>query len=163
MIQRVQTLFLLGVVICMALAVAFPIWEKVNPADGVKFTLDALYWNEYNQSAEGGAWELTNSKPVYYLAGLAGLIALLALYSIFQFKKRMLQIKLGALNAFLMMIFVGLATWLIFEGEKSLGEGATATFGLGYFLPLGALLFNSLANRFIKKDENLVRSVDRIR
>ncbi len=156
-------MFLLGVVICMALVVAFPMWEKVNPADGIKYTLDALYWNEYSKTSQEGTWELATSKPVYYLAGLAGLIALLALYSIFQFKKRMLQIKLGAFNAFLMMIFVGLATWLIFEGEKSLGEGAKATFGIGYFLPLGALLFNSLANRFIRKDENLVRSVDRIR
>ena len=163
MIQRVQTLFLLGVVICMALVIAFPIWEKVSTAEGLKYTLDALYWNEYSSAGQTDAWELTESKPVYYLAGLSGLIALIALFSIFQFRKRPLQITLGAINAFLMMIFVGLTTYLIYTGEKGMAQDAHTNFGIGYFLPLGALLFNSLANRFIKKDEELVRSVDRIR
>ena len=35
------------------------------------------------------------------------------------------------------------------------------TFGL--FLPAAALICNMIANRFIRKDERLVRSVDRIR
>jgi len=30
-------------------------------------------------------------------------------------------------------------------------------------MPVAALLFNVLANKFIRKDEKLVRSVDRIR
>lgn len=159
MIQRIQTLFLLAVVICMALTVTFPIWEKAG--GDIKFTLDAFYWNEYGSNASG--WTLTKSSPIFYLAGLGGLICLTALYSVFQFKKRMFQIKLGALNAFLMMGYIGLATYFIYQGETAVGTEAKGIFKPGYFLPLAAMIFNSLANRFIKKDENLVKSVDRIR
>ncbi len=164
MLQRVQTLFLLSIIVCMAMAIVFPIWEKANTQDGLKFTLDAFYWQEFQQDKTASdSWELTNSKPSFYLAGIAGLVCLVALYSIFQFKKRITQIKLGALNAFLLMAFIATATYLIYKGENEIGMDVRGAFKPGYFLPLGAMIFNSLANRFIKKDENLVRSVDRIR
>ncbi len=162
MIQRVQTLFLLGVIICMALAVTFPAWEKANNETKVKYTLDAFMWQEYSQN-ESGLWELSATKPTYYLAGIGGLICLITLYSIFQYKRRGLQIKMGALNAFLMMVFIALDTYFIYQGESKIGMETRGIFKPGYFLPLGAMILNSLANRFIKKDEDLVRSVDRIR
>lgn len=146
----------------MALAVTFPAWEKTNNETKMKYTLDAFYWQEYAQS-DAGSWDLSNSKPTYYLAATGALIALIALYSIFQFKKRSVQIKIGALNAFLMMVYVAMATYLIYQGENKIGIDTRGIFKPGYFLPLGALILNSLANRFIKKDEDLVRSVDRIR
>ena len=161
MIQRVQTLFLLGVIICLALAIYFPTWEKTNNEAKVKYTLDAFMWQEYSQNESG--WDLTTSKPTYYIAGVGGLICLLALYSIFQYNNRGLQIKLGALNSFLMMVYIALATYLIYQGESEIGMESRGVFKPGYFLPLGAMILNSLANRFIKKDEDLVRSVDRIR
>jgi hypothetical protein len=34
---------------------------------------------------------------------------------------------------------------------------------MGFYLPVVALLFNLLSNRFIRKDEMLVKSADRIR
>jgi hypothetical protein len=71
--------------------------------------------------------------------------------------------KLGALNAFVLMAFVAVATYFIYQGENQIEFESKGVFKVGYFLPLGTLLFNSLANRFIKKDEKLVRSVDRIR
>jgi hypothetical protein len=164
MIQRIQTLFLLGVVICMAAVIIFPLWEKSNPELRQKYTLDAFYWQEFQGSGDGeDSWNLQNTKPTYYLAGISGLICLIALYSIFQFKKRTTQVKLGALNAFLMMAYIAAATYLIYNGENSLGMESRGLFKPGYFLPLGAMILNSLANRYIKKDEDLVRSVDRIR
>jgi len=164
MIQRIQTLFLLGVIICMALAVTFPLWEKTNPETGIKYALDAYYWQEFQQSeSTAKTWELTSSKPTFYLVGIGALVCLVVLYSIFQFKKRTLQVKLGALNAFLMMGYIALATYFIYQGESKIGLDTRGIFKPGYFLPLGAMILNSLANRFIKKDEDLVRSVDRIR
>lgn len=165
MIQRIQTLLLLGVVICMALAVTFPLWEKTNPATGIKYALDAFYWQEF-QKAESSAdsWKLIASKPTFYIAGIGALVCLVALFSIFQFKKRILQIKLGALNAFLMMAYIALATYFIYQGESKIGIESRGIFKPGFFLPLGGMILNSLANRFIKKDEKLVRSsYDRIR
>ncbi len=163
MLQRVQTLFLLGVIVCMAMVIIFPIWEKANPDDGLKYTLNAFYWMQYKDAGGASGWEIDTAKPTFYLAGIAGVVCIVALYSIFQFKKRITQIKLGALNAFLLMAFIATATYLIYKGENGIGMDAKGVFKPGYFLPLGAMILNSLANRFIKKDENLVRSVDRIR
>lgn len=164
MVQRVQTLFLLGVIICMALVIVFPIWEKTNPETGFKCTLDAFYWQEYQQNkSDRTTWELTFTKPTFYLAGIGAIICLIALYSIFQFKKRTMQVKLGALNAFLLMAYIATATYFIYQGENKMGMEIRGIFKPGYFLPLGAMILNSMANRFIKKDEDLVRSVDRIR
>jgi hypothetical protein len=164
MIQRVQTLFLLGMIICMALVFVFPIWEKTNPESSVKYTLDAFYWYEFaKNSSSGDAWEVVHSKQIFYLAGLSVVSCFVALFSIFQYKKRLFQMKLGALNAFVLMAFVAVATYFIYQGENQIEFESKGVFKVGYFLPLGTLLFNSLANRFIKKDEKLVRSVDRIR
>lgn len=164
MIQRVQTLLLLGVIICMVLIAVTPIWEKTNPEDGIKYTLDAFYWQEYQQNkSDPNSWELTATNQMFYLVGLSSVVCLIAVYSIFQFKKRTFQIKLGALNAFLMMAFIATATYFIYQGENKMDMDIRGIFKPGYFLPLGAMIFNSLANRFIKKDEDLVRSVDRIR
>ncbi len=164
MIQRVQTIFLLGLIICMALITVFPIWEKSNPQTGVKYTLDSFYWQEFQQSeSDSDAWDLTTSKDAYYLVGISALVCLLALFSMFQFKKRTLQIKLGAINAFLMMAYIATATYFIYQGENKMGMEMRGVFKPGYFLPLGAMIFNSLANRYIKKDEDLIKSVDRIR
>jgi hypothetical protein len=35
--------------------------------------------------------------------------------------------------------------------------------GIGMFLPIGAIVLLVLANKYIKKDEDLVKSVDRLR
>lgn len=164
MIQRVQTIFLLGLIICMALVAVFPIWEKSNPQSGIKYTLDAFYWHEYQQSeSDPTKWDLEATKQMFYLAGFSAIVCIVALYSMFQFKKRTLQIKLGAINAFLMMAYIATATYFIYQGENEVGMDIRGVFKPGYFLPLGAMIFNSLANRYIKKDEDLVRSVDRIR
>ncbi len=164
MIQRVQTLFLLGVIISMALLVIFPIWEKADTEAGVKIAIDAFYVQEFQNTGDGSnLWELKESNPIFYLAGIGGLVCLVALFSIFQFKKRTTQVKLGALNAFLMMAFIAIATYFIYESENKVGLDIRGDFKPGYFLPLAAMILNSLANRFVKKDEKLVRSVDRIR
>lgn len=163
MIQRVQSLLLLGVIICLALAVTFPIWEKTNPSTGIKYAMDAFYWQEFKES-DNASWEMITSRPTYYIAGIGALVCLIALFSIFQFKKRGLQMKLGALNAFLMMVYIAMATYFIYQGESKIGIETRGIFKPGFFLPLGGMILNSLANRFIKKDEKLVRSsYDRIR
>ncbi len=164
MIQRIQTLFLLGVVICMGLMLVFPLWEKDSDDHTKKMSLDVYYLKEYiSESTEIVSWKEDVVQPVYYIAVVAGLAALLALYSIFNYNNRKLQIKLGALNALVIMIDVVLVVYLIYTGEKELGQSNKGEFYPGFYLPLAALIFNSLANRFIRKDEKLVRSVDRIR
>jgi hypothetical protein len=52
---------------------------------------------------------------------------------------------------------------ILYRAEQLFDTGMKGDFEIGFFVPLLALIFNSLANRFIRRDEKLVRSVDRIR
>ena len=86
--------------------------------------------------------------------------AVLALISIFSFKKRQNQFVLNRLNIILNFILIGL---LVFRLQNLPGGAFVPVKGIGMFLPLFSILFLVLANRAIKKDEDLVKSVDRIR
>jgi hypothetical protein len=164
MIQRVQTLFLLGVIVCLGLMFIVPIWEISSEDSGIRQSLDVFYLYEYASAGTGmEGWTETSRTPAFYIAGLAGLAALLALYVVFRYDKRMLQIKLNALNAFLIMALIAAMAYLIYQGEQELSFQLKGTYKVGFFLPLAALILNSIANRFIRKDEALVKSVDRIR
>ena len=164
MIQRVQTLFLIGVIACMGCMFVFPIWEKSNLDSGTRQYLDIYHLYEFKRADAGGnEWVETARSPAYYIAGMAGIAALLALYVIFRYDNRMLQIKLNALNAFIIMALIAVTAYLIYQGENELGIQIKGNFKAGFFLPVGALVLISFANRFIRKDEALVKSVDRIR
>jgi ABC-type polysaccharide transport system permease subunit len=58
------------------------------------------------------------------------------------------------------LILLGLFVYrlLTLSGETSVSEK-----GIGMFLPIVAIVFLVLANKAIKKDEDLVKSVDRLR
>lgn len=162
MIQRIQTLFLLGAAICLGAYISMPIWEKVS-ADGTKrMLLDAFGFKTYILNDEN-TWELVHSSYPYVIAIAAGLAILVVLYSIFRYDNRLLQIKLGALTALLVMIAVAVSVFVIYKNEMNFDPDVKATPQVGFFIPLVALLFNSVANRFIKRDEKLIRSVDRVR
>jgi len=163
MLQRVQTLFLLGIIICMGIFVSLPIWDKVSQDETKKMTLDALYFQQLNYNEAESTWEVASSQMVIYI-GIAGILAaLVALYSIFRYNNRMLQVKLSGIIALLIMGAVVGTVVIIFKYEPAFDPEVKGNYKLGFFMPIIALLFNSLANRFIRKDEKLVRSVDRIR
>lgn len=87
------------------------------------------------------------------------LVILLSVITIFQFKNRVLQYKLANLTL-LCNVFV---TGLFFLLNFFKGNPGDVHFTFGAFLPLIGGLFAFLAGHFIKKDEQLVRSADRIR
>ena len=163
MIQRVQTLFLLGIVICMGLFLTFPLWEKVSQDGQLKLLMNAYYLRSFQFLPATGEWTEIVAKNVMYVGGCAAVSGLLALISIFQFKKRLLQIKIGVLIALFTMGCVASMAYIIYENTPQFDPGNRGTFFVYLFLPALALILNSLANRFIKKDEDLVKSVDRFR
>ena len=71
--------------------------------------------------------------------------------------------KYGFLNTLLLGIIIALLYYQIIEGDKILPHPVYGDYKIGFFLPIIALIFNVLANFYIKKDEDLVRSADRIR
>ena len=157
MLQRIQTVFLALVALAMLLTIFFPIWYI--PADSSQGTvvLFALY---LDHTATDGASTVT-SFPFLWVAILAIASTTLAVTEITRYKKRTLQMKLGSLNSLVMAGTMFLAVYFIRELRLEFNqEGAI---GIGLFLPGVGIIFNILANFFIRKDEKLVRSVDRIR
>ena len=90
---------------------------------------------------------------------IPSLIALLAVAAIFLFGNRILQMKVVLINAVLSVVLIGM---FLFGLTKHVGW-ENYTFGWGALLPVFILIFNMLAYGSIKSDENLVRSMDRLR
>lgn len=164
MIQRVQTLFLAGVAISMFMVLFFPIWQKFN-ADGSRHVLlTAMSMTEYDKAVEvGEPAPVRESGFPIAIAILSVAAAITASYSIFQYGNRLTQIKLGALNSLFMAATLGIIVYSQTVGSDWIPEVEGGDFQLGFFLPMIGLVLNIMANRFIKRDEDLVRSADRLR
>jgi len=152
--QRVQTIFLLILGALMLITVFLDCWQEQQGNQVT--TLNAFELEHFKQQAE------VSSKPVFYIAGLAIISALIAFYSITRFKNRLLQIKLGALNSLLMAGVLGLIMLFSNQGEELI-QGQQGQYLVGTYLPMGAMVCNLIANRFIRKDINLLKSSERIR
>ena len=86
--------------------------------------------------------------------------AIISLITIFLFKNRKLQFVLGRVNILLNFFLLGVFVYwsLSVPGEMNISEK-----GIGMFVPVLSIVFLVLANKAIKKDEHLVKSVDRLR
>ncbi len=169
MIQRVQTLFLFCIVIAMGVALANPIWEKTGVQTSELAQLTAIQYSQ-QQSAPpqpGVAQPLTPTTfitSVWYLGLLLALVALSALYAIFQYRNRLTQTALCAMNALMLTAIMGIVLYHTLYVGKVYGNPADqGNFLAGFYAIIAALVFNALANRFIRRDEKLVRGADRLR
>jgi len=162
MIQRIQTLFLIGIAVCMGLMLNFTIWAENNVDGTEQMVLNAFESKKVALPYDAAVAPLASQSNIY-IAGLAILAALVAIYSIFQFKNRLSQMKLGALNSLLMAATLGLSYYNIYLFEPAFSPQTQGSFLGGFFLPAIAMVLNMMSNRFIRKDEKLVKSVDRIR
>ena len=111
-------------------------------------------------------WTLSDGKDFYFMQSqvytiIMGLITAMTLLSIVSYKKRQNQFVIGRLNIILNLILLGLFVYrsLNLSGETP----AVSEKGIGMFLPVIAIVLLVLANKAIKKDEDLVKSVDRLR
>lgn len=136
MIQRIQTIYLFLAALVSA---------------GLIFVFD-LYTNMAGVSVY--------AEDHLVVFGLFILSAVISLVSIFLYKNRKLQFMLGRLNIILNLILLGLFVYwsLNLSGEILISEK-----GIGMLIPIISIVFLVLANKAIKKDEDLVKSVDRLR
>lgn len=86
--------------------------------------------------------------------------AILSFTSIFQYKNRKFQMTLVRLNILINFLLLGL---IVYQVQNLSGETLVSEKGIGSFLPIITIFLLVFANRFIKKDEDLVKSVDRLR
>ena len=99
MIQRIQSLFLAIVSVSMGIFVAMPVWNKFSSdsSQSVRMSSTQVIHQQGITS---------NITPIWYVAALAAVIGPVALYNIFQFKNRLLQAGLCALNSILMTVII---------------------------------------------------------
>ena len=143
MIQRIQTVYLLlASIISGALIFVFNLWKSIQKN---VFALDLFNSESY----------LLKVIPVLFLVS-----AILAFVAIFIFKNRKLQFVIGRLTILVNLILLGL---LIYVSLTLPGEASVSEKGIGMFIPILAILLVVLANKAIKKDEDLVKSADRLR
>ena len=93
------------------------------------------------------------------LIGGSVVIILISL-NIFLYSNRKLQIKLNNLAIFVLIVLLGLSVYLVglLSGEKQFSEK-----DIKLLVPVISIVFLLIANKYIKRDERLVKSVDRIR
>lgn len=149
MIQRIQSLWLFLAFIASGLIFIFPVFVFDNQGSVFIQSFDTIIISEIENYVRAG----------YVLAGLTALISGLSLANIFFYKKRILQMRICVYNVLLILFLLILTGIFSFTSNT----GAVKTFGLSAVLPLIALILNLMARRSIKKDEELVKSVDRIR
>ena len=94
-----------------------------------------------------------------YLVG-GSVASVLMLINIFLYAKRSLQIKLNIIAVLLLIILLGLSIYQngFLSGEKQFSEK-----DIRLFIPFISIVLLLIANKYIKRDERLVKSVDRIR
>ncbi len=162
MIQRIQSVYLLLIAICQALLFTTALATFTGYDSSFNLSLMGFY-----KIGVAGHEMLLNS---YALMAVNILIILLSVFIIFNFKNRKKQILFTAFNFLLICGFVVLMFYH-YDNAKSLIDKAynsseaeiSTTFGIGMMLPLLSIVFNFMALRALKKDEELVKNANRIR
>ena len=104
------------------------------------------------------------NKPIYYIATAGALSLILTIFTIFQYKNRIRQMLLVALNSLLIGVTLAATVYHIQKDAiKISGTGQESGYYIGIYAAFIALASNWLANRFIRKDEKLVKDADRMR
>jgi hypothetical protein len=141
MIQRIQSVWLALAAICGFAMAKVPLFAATLPDGTVRHFL------------------ATESLLSFALA--VG-IATLATVTIFLFKNRKTQLQLVWLGILLSAVVIGLQVYSV-EGFKTSTNMTQGTYQWGGLLPIAMLIFLILAARGIRKDEKLIKSLDRLR
>ena len=142
----------------MGAVLFLPLWSKTDPLSGQTLVLTATQFT--SAPANAGPAAPVGTWPIAALAAAATVVALI---EIFQYRARFRQLMLGSINVLLIVATIGASFYYSSRGEQLLNLKLAGTFEAGFYLPTLALLLNLLATRFIRRDERLVRSMDRLR
>lgn len=162
MIQRIQTLYLVGVLVLSILSFCFPL---------AVFETDKYAPSEYNllpENLPADTTELPQNTIAWNAIFFPVASGILALVAIFLYKNRPLQMRITAFGFLFATIYVGmLLLWIISAQENALAsqqiQVTKTIYGVSTYLPMAQVLLFILAQRAIKKDEKLVRDSERIR
>lgn len=155
MLQRIQTVYLLLIVVLSCITFYLPTVDLINIKSALHYIID--FKGVYLVQAKGNVWDST----VWGLTTVSAVIPTIALFTIFQYKNRVKQIRLSVINMLFMLgyyavLFINI--WLISNRLNTEWHLRFVT-----ALPLVCMVLNYLAIGAIGKDEALVKSTDRIR
>jgi hypothetical protein len=135
MLQRIQTIYMIIAILLMgALYLWFP---AITDGDAV----------------------IIDRNEVLVFGLIFGSIAL-TIISILSFKKRQFQFVLNRLSIILNFVLLGV---FVYRALSISGETLVSEKGIGVLIPIISIVFLVMANKAVKKDEDLVKSVDRLR
>ena len=156
MIQRIQTVFLLLVIVVQIVLFFTPLAIFISDLSYYK-----LYLTEMKNMIPDSNMDMSRMIAMP-LTIMNSVIIILTGITIFKFKNRVLQMRLNRFNILLVIILVvgilfGYPQWMLDQA------GSVVTYDFGAYLPLVSIVFLFLANIFTQKDEKLIRSADRLR
>jgi hypothetical protein len=147
MIQRIQTLYLLISAILIGLLFLMPFAEIAK--DGV-----ILLFN-----FKGIILDSALKENGIVISILMVIIFALQGFAVMSYKKRVRQIQIIVYTIFVMFGLLGLFFFFTYYSYRD----AQISYKIGMVFPLIAIILDYLAIRAIRKDEALIRSIDRIR
>lgn len=155
MIQRIQTIYLLLVVI-LSIVTLFSVQAGfLGNADAVQYILN--YKGVLRVTETGGVFV----QNVWALTALCALIPAIAVTTVLTFKKRLLQIRLSIINSVLLAGYYALLFIYLWQAGNVLNADWYLEIVTAF--PLVNIILTFLAIRAIGKDEALIKSLNRLR
>ena len=151
MIQRKQSVYLLISVILSAVCMFLPIGKFISENMGADSTL-------YNIAIKGMDGSVDYVVCILFVLLLISTVS--SLLNIFLYKNRKIQSKICKANMLVLVVWYAAYVYFAFAGG---GEGTEFSFGTAAVMPFFAIIAQILANNGIRSDEELIRSMDRIR
>jgi len=155
MIQRIQTVYLLLIVILSGITTFSPLADLINKADNLIYLVD---FNGISLIKPTGS---IVESTIWGLISISALITIIALITIFNYKNRVKQIRLSVINMLFMISFY--IFLLLYLWPACIRLHADWHLRMAAVFPLVNLVLSYLAIGGIGKDEKLVKSLDRLR
>jgi glucan phosphoethanolaminetransferase (alkaline phosphatase superfamily) len=155
MIQRKQSLYLLIVVILSVLFLTGSILKTASTTGNVlTVCIKGIYTTRGNSAS-------VRTGQMIPFAVISVLIPVVSLITIFLYRNRKLQMKMTLLMLCLELLLVIAAVYYFLIMIKN--PGGNVIPGYRSIIPLITIILTALAYRGIRKDEDLVKSYDRLR
>ncbi len=157
MLQRIQTVFLLVAAVLGLIYFFIPFATFTEGSESYVLNFLGL-----SITTNGKNFQPVNSMVV---TAFSALTLILPIVSIFLYKNRSNQVKLANINLaisgglFAMVLFYVLGIGNFIETQNEI----TTAYGVSMVIPLIQLVLTYLAINNIKKDEKLIKSLDRLR
>ena len=145
MIQRIQSLWLLLAGLLNTGILFFDLYKYNIVLDGLSITKSLKVSDHYVSLV------------------MVVLIALLPIVALFLFTNRKKQMGITVISMISCMLFISMTLWRVTGINKLVPPPSSGNYWIGAVLPVIAILFLVLALSGIKKDEKLVKSMDRLR